>query len=151
MRNIKILLGVFIATLITSSLGIYATPLYYYGYVKNETVPSLGGTWETAKFETDYYKNSKQIGYDWLYELSVSKEVNVCVNQYTTSDSTKAYNTTGYKTIAADANEKELSNKNSFAAFIYHNYYYTLQFKSKNLQLGKTTINYADWWIDDRL
>lgn len=149
MKTIKILLGTFIVTLVMSTLNITATPLIYVGYVRNERVSGNGGTWETFRFDIDYENKVERVGYDWLYNTSVSRDVKVRVKNY--YENNGKYVTPGYRNLYKDSDSVELSNENSNPAFIFHSGKYSLEFKTTSFQFGTTEIYNADWWVDNRL
>jgi len=146
MKNLKILTAIFLITLGLSTVGINATPLYYVGYVRNETVGGNAGTWETRKFLINI-ENS--VGYDWLYQASTSRDVKARVKSYTTKGDMA---TPGYKTWEKSKNEVELSDAFSQDQFKIHIMdYYSLEFQTGIFDFGNTTLYNAEWWLDDRL
>lgn len=149
MKTIRILLGAFIVTMIMSTLNITATPLIYVGYVHNERVSGNGGTWETFRFDIDYRNQGDKVGYDWLYNTSVSRDVKVRVKNY--YENNEKYITPGYRNLYKECDSVELSNEKSNPAFIFHSGKYSLEFKTSALQFGNTEVYNADWWIDNRL
>lgn len=149
MKTIKILLGTFIITFVMCAFNITATPLLHVGYVRDEKVPGNGGTWETFRFDIEYGNQPDDVGYDWLYNASVSRDVKVRVKNY--YENNAKFVTPGYRNLLESNNEVELSNGRSNPAFIFHSGKYALEFKTSALQFGTTEIYYADWWIDNRL
>ncbi len=149
MKYLKPLALVFVISLALSACGLSAKTMYYVGYVRNETVPGNNGDWETRKFEI----RSEKIGagYDFLYQTSVSRDVDVRVRYYSNESASNAGANGYWQRLKTTDGEKQLSfNTNHDALFVVHSGYYTLQFSTDLLHFGKTTVNNAEWWVDDR-
>lgn len=146
MKYLKNVALVFIFTLVLSSFGLSAKTMYYVGYIRNETVPGNNGDWETRTFRIDSEKVGA--GYDFLYNTSVSKDVDVRVRHY---DNGKATANGYWQRLTTTDGEKQLSfYTNHDALFVVHMGDYSVQFSTDLLQFGNTTIHNADWWVDDR-
>ncbi len=146
MKYLKTLLVIFIFTLFLSSLGFSAKTMHFVGYIKNETVPGFNGDWQTRPFTI----NSEEIGwgYDYLYNTSVSRDVDVRVRHFSNG---KNDNNGSWQRLTTLDKEKQLSFfRDSDSLFLTHIGDYTVQFSTDLLHFGNTTIHYADWYVDDR-
>lgn len=135
MKEIKVLLVLFVVTLVLGFSGVKAD--HFVAYIQNERIPRFGGSWSTSTF---YVGAENGFEDQMLYNINADSGINVRVAMSSTP--TDAYG--GWNKLPTSG-QLLMLNRNNIINSIGG--YYHLEFRTNFSSFVDRYVHYADWYF----